>query len=236
MQIQSFASGSGGNCYRVTAGGSSLLLDAGIRFREIRKALNFQVSSLAGVLVSHEHADHSKAAKDLARAGVDVYLSRGTSAALDLIGHRVEYLTPLQQTEIGAWTVLPFSVMHDAEEPLGFLLATGGEKLLYLTDSAYCPYRFQGLTHILLEINYSTDILNANVRNGTVSPDLRNRIVRSHMSLETAKGFLGANDISRVEEIHLMHLSGGNSDAGRFKREIQRLTGRPTFVCEEGLR
>jgi phosphoribosyl 1,2-cyclic phosphodiesterase len=101
---------------------------------------------------------------------------------------------------------------------------------LYATDTYYIRYRFRGLTHIAVECNYSMDILRANIEAGLVEPALKKRILKSHFSLEHVKEFLKANDLSKVQEIWLLHLSDGNSDAGRFKREIQELTGKMVFV------
>lgn len=231
MDIQAFASSSSGNCYRVYGARTHLLLDAGLPFREIQRRTNFQISSLAGVLITHEHQDHAKAVKDLVKAGVDCYMSQGTAEALGATGHRVKIVQAGVQFPIGSWTVLPFDVKHDAAEPLGFLLASGDERLLYLTDTAYCRYRFNGLTHLMVECNYATDILDESVAAGTVPVELRGRILRSHMALETLKGLLRANDLSRVEQIMLIHLSDNNSDAARFKREIAALTGKLVTVA-----
>ncbi len=233
VEIRSFASSSAGNAYLVTDGRSPLLLDCGLTIRELKVATGHRLSTLAGCLVSHEHGDHSKAAADLMRAGVDVCMSRGTADALGLAGHRLHVVRALEQLYVGNWTVLPFDTVHDAAEPLGFLLATGREKVLYLTDSAYCRYRFHGLTHVLVECNHSLDILNANVESGAVPAAMKRRIMSSHMSLDTVKGFLRANDLSRVREIHLLHLSDGNSDAAQFEREIRALTGKPVYVAEK---
>jgi len=63
IQIQTIASGSKGNAYVVTDGHSQLLLECGIAFKKIRKALNFNTSSLAGCLITHEHGDHTKGLK-----------------------------------------------------------------------------------------------------------------------------------------------------------------------------
>lgn len=234
--ITVLGSSSAGNAYLVTDGRSPLLLDCGININGIMRGLQFGLSSLAGCLVSHEHADHSKAVKDLMKFGVDIYLSQGTVNEISGLGHfrhRINTIRALQQFALGSWIILPFDTVHDAAEPLGFLLATGDAKLLYLTDSAYCKYRFNGLTHILIECNHAADILNENVENGSVPAAMRRRVMRSHMSLSTVKGFLKANDLSRVREIHLIHLSDSNSDAMRFKSEIQALTGKPVYVAEK---
>lgn len=229
--IKPLASSSSGNAYLV-GGRSPLLLDCGLPFRQLQKATGYQLASLAGCLLSHEHKDHSKAAKDLLKAGMDLYTSQGTAEALGLNHHRLHIIRAREQFQVGGWTVLPFETQHDAAEPLGFLLAGGGEKILYATDTFYIRYRFSGLTHILLEINFAQDILDANIERG-LSPAHRRRVMRSHMSLETAKDFFRANDLSKVREIWLCHLSDGNSDSERFKREIQALTGKPVYVAEK---
>lgn len=223
-------SGSSGNCYRVSIGEDALLLEAGLPFRLIREALRFRLNTVQGVLISHSHGDHSKSAKDMVKAGIDVFCLPQTASELGLSGHRVHPITPLQSFTVGKFTVLPFPVSHDVPN-VGYLIAHGEEKAVYLTDAPYCPYRFQGLTTVLIEANYATDILDANAQNGHLVPSLRNRIVRSHMSLETVKGFLHANDLSRVESVYLLHLSDGNADAARFKREVSEITGRPTYIA-----
>ena len=232
IEIFPLASGSRGNCYRVTDGSTPLLLEAGIQFKEIQKQLNFRVSELAGCLISHEHKDHSKAVPDMMKAGVNCYMSQGTVEALDVTGHRLHIIQAKQQFQVGTWAILSFDTQHDAIEPLGFLLANqSGDKLLYATDTYYIRYRFQGLTHIMVECNYSMDILRANIEAGLVPVELKNRIIQSHFSLENVKKFLQANDLSNVREIWLIHLSDDNSDATRFKREIQELTGKMVFVA-----
>ena len=165
------------------------------------------------------------------RAGIDCYMSRGTAEALGISGHRLNIIKAKQPFWIGTWAILPFETQHDAAEPLGFLLANQErEKLLYATDTYYIRYRFQGLTHIMIECNYSLDILRTNVANGSVEPVLKNRILKSHFSLENVKKFLQANDLSKVQEIWLLHLSEKNSHEQRFKAEVQAMTGKPTYV------
>ena len=84
------------------------------------------------------------------------------------------------------------------------------------------------MSHILLETNFSKDTIAPDL-----DPEVKRRLYRNHMSLETAKDFLRANDLCQVKEIHLLHLSSGNSDAALFRAEIEKLTGKPTYVAEE---
>ena len=231
MDIQVLASSSKGNCYRVSDGSSPLLLECGLPFKQIREGLGYEVAGLTACLVSHEHGDHAKGAKDMLRAGVDCYMSAGTAESLGLEGHRLRIVTARTKFTLGSWTVMPFEVVHDAAEPLGFLLQSGDEKLLFATDTAYIHYRFPSCTHLMLECNYDLPVLRENVESGRVTRSVKSRVLRSHMSLETLCGFLRANDLSQVREIVLLHLSDDSSDAVRFKRTIQALTGKPVSIA-----
>lgn len=231
MEIAALASGSRGNCYRVTDGTTPLLLEAGIPIRAIKQGLHYRLSEIRACLISHSHKDHCRALGDVLRAGVTCYMSQPTADALGATGPRVKLLEPRVQTRIGSWIVLPFETQHDCPGSMGFLLASDNYKVVYITDSCYVKWRFRGLTHIMVECNYAKDILDANVAQGLVPAAMRDRLLQSHFSLANVKDFLRANDLSRVEEIHLLHLSDGNSDEARFKREIQELTGKPVYVA-----
>lgn len=222
------ASSSHGNLYRITDGGSSMLLECGLPIKKLRQAIGHNLHAMDGVLVSHEHMDHAKAAQDVIKAGVDVFCSRGTAGALGLTGHRVKIVRAREQFKIGSWIVLPFELEHDAAEPLGFLIQAGAEKVLFAPDTFYIRYRFKGLTHIMIECNYSKETLS-----DEIPPAQFKRLIRSHMSLETLLGFLSANDLSAVREIHLLHLSDDNSDEALFKEMVQGNTGIPVYVAKK---
>lgn len=231
IQITALATGSRGNCYHVTDGSTPILLECGIRFKDIQKRLNFKTSNLAGVLVTHEHKDHCAGLQDVLRAGINTYMSPGTAEAIGIKHHRIKTVQAKKQFTLGTWTILPFDVQHDVSEPFGFLLANKqGDKLLFATDTYYIRYRFPGLTHIMIECNYSLKILNENIESGRVPHVMKKRLLRSHFSLENVKEFLKANDLSKVQEIWLLHLSDNNSDEEMFKREIQELTGKMVFI------
>lgn len=231
MEIKVLASSSRGNCYLVSDGGAPLLLEAGLRYQDIQRGIGFGMSGLAGCLVTHEHGDHARSVREVMRAGVDVYASAGTIQALGVSGHRLHPVKALEQVAIGPWTVLPFDAIHDAAEPLGFLLAGQGGKVLYLTDSGYCKYKFAGLTHIMLEVNHSAELLRKGVASGAIPLAHKNRVMRNHFGLERALDLLRANDLSAVQEIHLLHLSDQNSDADGFKRAVAAATGKPVYVA-----
>lgn len=227
IDITALASSSKGNCYRVTDGKTPILLECGISYKEIQKGLNFQMSEIAACLVTHEHGDHCKSIKDVLKAGIDCYMSAGTAEAINVQHHRIHRTAAKKQFQIGTWTILPFDVQHDVSEPLGFLLVNqAGEKLLFATDTYYIKYRFQGLTHVMVECNYSLEILNENIARGVTPKVMKPRLLRSHFSLENVKDFFKANDLNNIQEIWLLHLSDSNSDEVRFKKEIAELTGK----------
>lgn len=233
MEILTIASGSSGNAYRVSDGKTQLLLDAGIPYKEIQKALDFRTRDLAGVLITHEHGDHVKAAKDLAKAGINIYASAGTIEAAGLEGHRIKPVRALREFTVGTFRILPFDVQHDAAEPLGFLLESTAtkERLLYFTDTYYVKYRFPAIHYLMAECNYSRERLQDSVDAGYVPKELVPRLLKSHMSLEHFQDFLRANDTTQLRHVYLLHLSNNNADAQKFKETVQRMTGTEVTVC-----
>lgn len=229
MEIKTIASGSSGNCYLIDDGETRLLIEAGIQFKRIQRALEFNLQGVAACLVSHSHKDHCKAVKDLLKASIDCYMNHATAKALGISSHhRATVVEPLQRFTVGSWAILPFDTVHDVPN-MGFLLANkAGKKLIYLTDTPYCKYTFNGLTHILVEANYSIAMLR---KNKDLDPEVKKRVIRNHFSLENVKGFLRANDLGKVQEIWLLHLSEQNSCEKRFKEKVQKITGKPTYIA-----
>jgi len=158
-------------------------------------------------------------------------MSNGTAEALELSHHRLHIIKAYNQFQVGAWTIIPFETIHDAAEPLGFLMAQGKVKILFAIDTEYIPYRFPGLTHILIGVNYSMEIVKSRLKSGELNSGLWRRIIKSHMSLETLLDFLKANDLSQVRQIYLLHLSDRNSSAAIFKQKIQEVVGVPVYIA-----
>jgi len=230
MEINVLASGSLGNCYYITDGTTPLLIECGIKFSDIQRGCNFKLSKIAGCLITHEHKDHCKSVDKIMKAGIDCYMSRKTANVIGVDNHRVHIIEAKKQFKIGTWAIMPFETQHDAVEPLGFLLESKDKKLLYATDTFYVRYRFKGLTHIMIECNYCTEILNENIKTRLVLLSQKKRILKSHMSLETLIEFFQVNDLSKVEVIHLIHISKNNGYPEMFMDKIQAITGKPVFV------
>ena len=156
FQIKTLASGSKGNCYVVEAGGEILLLEAGIPFKQIQIALEFDFSPCAGCLLTHAHKDHSFAVKELTKRSVDVYSHQDTFTYLGVKSHRARPVEAMKAFRVGQFKVLPFETIHNDVNPLGFLIKTAtGQTILFATDTAYLKQKFSGLTHIMIECNYS---------------------------------------------------------------------------------
>jgi len=237
MKLKIINSNSAGNCYILENDQEALIIECGVRFERIKEALNFRLAKVAGCLVSHEHLDHCKSAKEMLSKGINVYASPGTHKAMDTITHhRAKLLLPGTEQMIGNFKVKGFDVKHDCEQPLGFLIShkeTG--TILFLTDSYYVEYKFPGLHNVIIEANYCNKILKERVSNGASPFFLRDRVFQSHMSIETCKKTLQANDLSQVNNIVLIHLSDGNSDEKRFKYEVEEQTGKTVHVARAGM-
>lgn len=238
MQLQILGSSSKGNCYILQNENESLIIECGVNISDIKKALNFSFAKVSGCLVTHEHGDHAKSINEVMLMGVDIYTSRGTIRALglDVNHHLLHTIKAGEVAQVGNFKVLPFKVNHDVVEPLGFIInhpETGN--VLFITDTFYVSDTFKNIHNIIIEANFSQEIIDEKVRKGS-SPDfLRNRIFKSHMSLETCKKTLKANDLSKVHNIVLIHLSDSNSNAAQFQREIEGLTGKKVFIADAGI-
>lgn len=231
LNLQTLGSSSKGNQYIISTQKDKLLIEAGMTIKQISKALDFDFNNVIGCLVSHAHKDHSKAVKDLCDKGIQVYMTPGTMMDMRIKHHNINLIEPEKQFKLGDYTILPFKTEHDCSEPVGFLIHHKEfGKVLFATDTYYVRYKFKGLNYIMVECNYSLDILERNIREGLIPKVLRKRILTSHFSLDNVKKFLEANDLSKVQQIYLLHLSDGNSDAKLFLDEITKLTGKPTEI------
>ena len=234
MKLICLGSSSKGNCYILESEKEALIIECGIPLREVKKTLNFNVGKIVAAIISHEHGDHAAYINDFTKATIDVYCSRGTAMNFN-VHHRLHRINAGSLIHIGEFKVLPFDVRHDAAEPLGFLINhPESGNVLFLTDSFYSEFTFKDLNNIILEVNYDKDILEENIISGRLNKKIKNRIITSHMSLDTAKELLAANDLSKVNNIILIHLSDGNSHAVNFKKDIESATGKTITVADSG--
>jgi phosphoribosyl 1,2-cyclic phosphodiesterase len=224
------ASSSAGNFYVAEAdGGYRLAIECGLSIRRLRTEFMFPLNGIDAVLLSHHHGDHSRAVHDLLRASVPVCCSRECAEALGIATHhRWREVWPGVELCVGLWRVVPWEASHDAPGALGFfILAPDGDRLLYACDTAYVPHRFAGLTHVAVECNWSR----AALWFSGVDVAQKRRVVENHMGLDRAIAMLAANDLSRVREIHLLHLSDRHGDEVAFREAVERATGKPCLVA-----
>lgn len=241
IEFVPIASSSAGCCYVATCAGRSLLLDCGVSYKQIQAHFKFKViQNVDACLLSHEHGDHARSATDLMRASVRVLCSKDTENSLreqhqKFSGwHWLSTLEPGRPRNLNDWVILPFDAVHDSTGCLGFMIGhnQSDDKLVFLTDSAYSKHRFEGATILAIEANHSVKIVRENVQDKMLAVDLARRILKTHMSIERLLQMLGANDLSKVREIWLLHLSDTNSDAEEFKRLLQSKTGIPTYIAQ----
>lgn len=230
MELIILGSNSAGNCYILKGKEEILLIECGIHPIEIKKALNFDLTKIVGCIVTHEHGDHFKYVDQVNALGIDVYGSGGTLK--DKHGHRLYEIKPNATFRVGQFRILPFKVNHDAREPFGYIIShPESGNILFLTDSSYTEYRFPGLNHIIVESNNSNEILQEKVLTGKMQYFVYNRLIKSHMSIESCEKMILANDLSKVINIVLIHLSDANSHERQFKDRIEKITGKIVTIA-----
>jgi len=244
LRFASLASGSRGNCLVVEAGdGTTLtrvLLDCGLNLTDSERRLarlGLAPRDIDGMLVTHEHGDHAHGVFDFAAAhNIVVYLTYGTMLAMKAEGRVIEgvrmvFVNGRQSEALGGLQVIPFTVPHDAREPVQFVLSDGERKLGVLTDigapTAHVAQILSGLDALVLECNYDHDML----WSGSYPKWLKQRIAGpfGHLDNEDSARLLGALDCSKLKHIVGAHLSQQNN-----RPQIVRAMLSRTLNCEEG--
>lgn len=240
MRLKIINSNSRGNAYILENDTEALLIECGVRFIEIKHAIDFNLSKIVGCLITHSHGDHCRAVHDVTHAGINVYATEGTCQELaekwKPNPHRIKPRHMAIPFSIGSFRIIPFRTEHDTKEPCGFLIhhdETG--VVLFLTDTVYSPFVFKGLNNVIVEANYCDEILEQKRQAGTTIEMLRDRVIESHMSLRNCKDLLAANDLSQVNNVVLIHLSDSHSDELRFKQEVEQLTGKAVHVAGKNM-
>lgn len=237
MHLKILGSSSAGNGYLFDNGTEALLVECGMPYGSIQRAVDFDISRLVGAVVSHEHGDHARHVGRVLHARIPCYMSEGTARSLTLDNTGlIKCIRPFDIHRLGGFTVKGFPVEHDAAEPFGYLIHHEEMgTVLFATDTYYLRYRFEGLSNILLECNYRSDLLDANYRAGRIPKPRRDRTIGSHMSYDTCTEVLLANDLTKVNNIVLIHLSPGNSHADEFRDGIEALTGKTVHIARRGM-
>lgn len=237
MKLKVINSGSVGNCYLLENENETLLIECGVSIQEIKKAINFDVSKVVGCLCSHVHLDHSKSINDVMKLGIETYaisdvFKKTSFSVKSSFQNEIELGKNFQ---VGNFKVMAFDVKHDVP-CVGFLIdhpETG--RFVFITDTYFVEYTFPDLNNIIVESNFCHDIIKQKYNRDNGKEFLKNRIFKSHFSLRDCKEMLLANDLRKVQNIVLIHLSQSNSDANRFVKEVNELTGKNTVWASKGL-
>jgi phosphoribosyl 1,2-cyclic phosphodiesterase len=223
VRFASLGSGSQGNALVVQAGRTCLMVDCGFSVRETVSRLaraGLEPSDLAGIIVTHEHADHGGGVFPLAcRFGIPVWLTYGTLGALrETAGGAdeecsLELIDPQCAFSVGDLMVQPFTVPHDAREPVQFVVSDGSARLGVLTDAgcstAHIVSSLSGCDALVLECNYDLEMLTG----GPYPPALKARVASrlGHLDNRTSGEILAEVGRSRLRHVIAAHLSQTNN-------------------------
>lgn len=209
--FQVIGTGSKGNCYLLRVNDEVLVIEAGVNFTKVKKALNFDLSDVVGVLVSHEHGDHNKFVKDFQKFGKRIYCTFGTAYNSGITNwYDIIYLRTFT---VGKFEITPFETFHDAKEPCGFLIEFEGKRLAFITDTCDLQTRLNNVDYWIIEANYS----NEKLKRSTLDPRLKKRIQDTHMSIDRCKTILDAHNANFAL---LIHASDNHADKEEFLTKI----------------
>jgi phosphoribosyl 1,2-cyclic phosphodiesterase len=224
MKLCSIASGSSGNCIYVGSDKTNLLVDAGISAKRIENGLNgidIMPESIEGLLVTHEHSDHIQGLGIMARKyHIPIYATSETVEAvkkIKSIGQIEEelfhFIKPDESFEVGDIQVNSFATSHDAINPVGYTMQSGGHKVGIATDLGkyddYIVSRMEDSELMLVEANHDVNMLMV----GKYPYNLKQRILgdRGHLSNDTCADLVSRLISSKFQYILLAHLSKENN-------------------------
>jgi len=223
------ASGSKGNAILVADNQTRVLFDAGLSGIEIErrcKSKGFHPNQLDAIVVSHEHSDHIQGVGVLARRfGLPVYISEMTGqTANSMLGKiaDVRYFECGNAFTVNAWTISPFSISHDAEDPAGFTILNNGLKIGIATDlgvvTAMVKERLKACHMLILEANHDPEML----INGPYPWPLKQRIQSrtGHLSNEDSRELVRVLKHKGLQHVVLAHLSETNNTPQKALQEV----------------
>ena len=241
VSVTVLASGSGGNCTVVSSSRTRLLVDAGLSCKELLRRLLLcgqDSPAIDAILVTHEHSDHVGGLRVLAkRLKVPIYITGATYQAYqrfarDSTGKRValdrlELFNSGHAFEIGDITVKPFTIPHDAEDPVGFTFRCDGIKVGICTDLGYMPAsvrdHLRGCHVLMIESNHDLEMLRGGPYPWSVKQRVMSRV--GHLSNCKLAEFLTGDYDGGAEFLILAHLSEKNNHPEIARMAAERALG-----------
>lgn len=218
--IFSLMSGSSGNSSLIVHNNSLILIDCGASGKRISQAvesLGYNCSDISAILITHEHNDHICGAGILSRRyNLPIYATEGTLGAMNvgpLREENINVVTPKKSFEISGLGITPFSISHDAANPVGYSFALPEGKFSLLTDTGVITQEIydevKDSKYMLLESNHDVDML----QYGNYPFQLKRRILGKggHLSNNTAAALAAKMLENGAERITLGHLSNENN-------------------------
>lgn len=219
MRFRSLGSGSSGNATIVEAGRSRVLIDCGFTLRELRLRLEragLALEQIDAVFVTHEHGDHVGCALALARRhGRPLWMSRGTWRAIGAPdpGTTIRFARDGEPVAIGELELRPYTVPHDALEPLQLRISDGAAHLGVLTDAgSITPHmlaHLQGCRALLLECNHDLAMLQASRYPASLKARIAGRL--GHLCNDDAARILAQCLHAGLRHLVAAHLSEQNN-------------------------
>jgi len=227
MKITVHASSSAGNLYSLESGKSRILFECGLTANKLIKALDYNLNRFDACFVSHFHSDHCKGIDFVIRSGIPTYATKETFDKCNVSGNVMEIG---KTVFIKNLAIKSFQTEHDCPGSCGFFVkdTESGKKMIFATDTYFLRQKFPALNFIMVECNFSDELLDADENCG-----YRERLKKSHMSINNLKLWLEKQDLSELEEIYLMHLSDSHSDENDFRNQINELTFADVIICKK---
>lgn len=241
MKLCVMGSGSRGNATLVFSESSAVLVDAGFSCKEIETRMaraGFGPDMVNAILVTHEHTDHIKGASLFSRKyGVPVYMTGGTKSGangtLDKSGP-IQIIRPEEDFRVGDLDIHPFSVPHDAAEPVAYLISHGGRRALVMTDVGHVTVRVVEKTRLanlaMVESNHDRELLKI----GPYPWSLKERVAgkNGHLSNDECMELLANAAGDGLATVIFAHLSQQNNNPNLVKLGADTLFAGKRVRCE----
>ena len=232
MKICVLASGSKGNSIYIESRGTALIIDQGIAHRELMKRMasrGINENKIKAIIVSHEHKDHISCVGITSRKlHLPIYATEGSLSKIGEILNGSEQLIAIEggvPFKIDSMEILPFSVSHDAIDPVQFCIMSGRKKITVATDLGFVSIlvgeRLKGCDLVVIEANYDVEML----RNGSYRWELKKRIEsnKGHLSNRNAAETIFNLNKNGTPKVVLVHLSKDNNRSDIAEKTVREL-------------